>query len=335
MNTTEPICNRAKLDTGKSCNYNCWFCYYKDRLDVEDDLQTILSRVDYLIECGIGEVDLSGGESSIHSRWFDILEYCNNKGLHISTVSNGSTFCNMDFLQRSVDAGLKEILFSLHGYDAESHDRIVGRGGAFTDIIKSIENANALGLVVRANCVVCSDNYLQLSSKYVELIHKFDILEVNFLTLNFWGSADVHSKAVSYDVVSYEIKKAIDALNIKYINVRYIPYCYMVNYEKYVCNTYQHIYDTYDWNMAVYDQRVSPREYIGSELSMLYKQAGEDRIRGYHKGVGCASCKYFYICDGMEKGLSQPVYPIAGSKIRDVVYCRGGFYADKRSNTNT
>ena len=64
----EPYCNRAKLDTGTMCNYNCQFCYYTDKSCL-DDLDTIIQRVDYLVECGITEVDLSGGESSIHPNW--------------------------------------------------------------------------------------------------------------------------------------------------------------------------------------------------------------------------------------------------------------------------
>ena len=68
-----PINNRAKLDTGTHCNYKCDFCYYKTQLDVVTNLDVIKGRIDYLVECGITEVDLSGGESSIHKEWFDIF----------------------------------------------------------------------------------------------------------------------------------------------------------------------------------------------------------------------------------------------------------------------
>ena len=85
----EPICNRAKLDTGTHCNYRCSFCYYKTKLNDITSFDVIKQRIDYLVECGITEVDLSGGESSIHNQWFDILDYCTSKGLRISTLSNG------------------------------------------------------------------------------------------------------------------------------------------------------------------------------------------------------------------------------------------------------
>ena len=72
-------CNRAKLDTGFHCNYKCEFCYYIDRLDVKTPFSTIEQRINILHKYGISEVDLSGGESSIHKDWFKILDYCNEK----------------------------------------------------------------------------------------------------------------------------------------------------------------------------------------------------------------------------------------------------------------
>ena len=84
---SEPICNRAKLDTGTHCNYRCSFCYYKTKLNDITEFESIRQRIDYLSACGITEVDLSGGESSIHNDWFTILDYCASKGLRVSTLS--------------------------------------------------------------------------------------------------------------------------------------------------------------------------------------------------------------------------------------------------------
>ena len=101
-----PINNRAKLDTGTHCNYKCDFCYYKTQLDVKTEFDIIKDRIDYLIECGITELDLSGGESSIHKDWFKILDYCTDKGLYLSCLSNGFKFAKKDFIQKSYDRTL-------------------------------------------------------------------------------------------------------------------------------------------------------------------------------------------------------------------------------------
>lgn len=321
----EPYCKRAKLDTGTQCNYNCSFCYYGTRLNETTSFQIIKQRVDYLVECGIKDVDLSGGESSIHGDWFNILDYCKSKGLKISTVSNGSMFSSFAFTKRSQEHGLEEILFSLHGYNRESHNAVVGNRSAFTSIINAIKNANDLGIRVRINCVVTEHNYKHLKEEYLDLVRNFDCLEINFLTLNFWGDAR-NTEPVDYNKVSREIKRTIDLMDVKYINVRYIPYCYMVGYEKHVCNTYQHIYDVYDWNMAVYNGDIKPEDYKSNELKHLFNAADKDRVGNYYKKRECMNCAYFYLCDGLENGVDQEVFPVVGERIRDINYYRKGFY---------
>ena len=110
---TTPRCNRAKLDTGLYCNYSCEFCYYLGDLDKKTPFSKIKERIDILYKYGISQVDMSGGESSIHKDWFKILDYCNDRFENISCLSHGGTFANEKFLIKSKEHGLKEILFSL------------------------------------------------------------------------------------------------------------------------------------------------------------------------------------------------------------------------------
>lgn len=335
VDETEPFCQRAKLDTGPLCNYNCSFCYYQGDLNKKTPIEEIYRRLDYIVACGIKEVDLSGGESSLHPQWFDLLDRCKSYGLKVSTVSNGYKFADMDFLRQSQYHGLEEILFSVHGFDKESHNKIVDHKHGFDKIIAAIRNAKLLGITVRVNCVVTADNYKNLSTDFVQLMMKLVPLEVNFLTLNYWGNIR-ELNFVPYEHVTLAIQRAIDALSgtIEYINVRYTPYCYMVGYEKYVCNTFQHIYDVYDWNMAVYNQQLDPSEYKRDKLKALYEAAAKDRNQSYIKPAGCTQCKYFYICDGMESKVDDRVYPTPGEKIKDVNFFRKGFYENKCSNPN-
>lgn len=336
IDTTEKYCVRAKLDTGPFCNYNCWFCYYQGDLDKQTPLEVIEERLNYIESCGIKQVDLSGGESSIRKDWFELLDLCKSKGMEISTLSNGYKFADYDFLVKSKEHGLEEILFSVHGFDEESHNKIVGNKKGFTNIIQSIENATQLGLKVRVNCVVTRENYKELDTKFVDLMLRLKPLQVNFLTLNFWGNI-TSLDFVAYDKVTDQIKKSIDRLkdDIEYLNVRYTPYCYMKGYEKYVCNVYQHIHDVYDWNMAVYNGNLSPEDYKENNLKCLYDAAAKDRVNSYVKPVECTRCKNYYICDGIEKQLRCEVYPISGEKIKNVNHYRKGFYENKCTDSNS
>ena len=326
---TTTRCNRAKLDTGTFCNYDCEFCYYQGELHIKTDFETIQKRIDILYDYGITEVDLSGGESSVHKDWFKILKYCNSRFSNISTLTNGRKFSNEDFLIKSKEHGLKEILFSVHGYDETSHDEIVRRKGGWKNIMKAIELSHKHDIIVRINCTVYQRNIDGLLN-YHEIIKPLKPLEVNFLTLNYWVNNE-HADPINYKRATDNIKTCIDNLkdHVKYINVRYTPYCYMKGYEKHVCNQFQHIYDRFDWNKEIYDYNIDvSRTYTDQEkIDMAYKAATEPRLKDYVKPVECLGCKYYNICDGVEKQVTNcKVYPEPGKKITDVNHYRHGFY---------
>ena len=329
IDRNEPMCERAKLDTGTHCNYRCEFCYYKTQLNEVTEFEVIKQRIDYLVDCGIKEVDLSGGESSIHKQWFDILDYCKSKGLKISTLSNGYKFANKEFLQQSKEHGLEEILFSVHGYDKESHNILVGHRKGFENIIQAIHNAHELGILVRVNCTVTHKNYKSLPTKFVALMQELKPFEVNFLTLNYWDDAGVQ-ETIDYGEVTPYVHQAIDLLKdtVNIINVRYTPYCFMKGYEQYVCNYYQHIYDVYDWNIAVYNGDIDPSAYRADPHKAMYDAAAFKRNRTYYKTKDCLECKHYYICDGVEKQIKDiKLRPEQGEKIDQVNFYRKGWYA--------
>lgn len=335
---TTPRCNRARLDTGTFCNYNCEFCYYQGLLHLKTDYETILNRIEKLHEYGITQVDLSGGESSIHKNWFDILQVCNDKFEHISTLSNGWRFADEKFLIKSKECGLKEIMFSLHGYDQQSHDTIVDRKGAWDKITKAIKLAHKYELIVRINCTVYQKN-LPGMEVYPEVIKQMNPLELNFLTLNYWTN-NVHAEPIDYVMATEKIKGCIDKLkeHVRYINVRYTPFCFMVGYEEHVCNQFQHIYDLFDWNKEIFDYSVdTTKQYTHTEkIDMAYKVAEQDRKDTYTKPDACTTCKYFNICDGIEKQIPNPekiIQPVPGKKIKDVNHYRGNFYGQDNCTT--
>lgn len=327
----EPINERAKLDTGTHCNYRCEFCYYKTQLNEITSLETIKERIDYLVACGITEADLSGGESSIHKQWFDILDYCKGQGLRVSTLSNGYKFANKEFLKKSQEHGLEEILFSVHGYDKESHNELVGHRKGFDNIKQAIHNAHELGIVVRINCTVTHKNYESLPTQFVELMQELKPFEINFLTLNYWDDAGAQ-ETINYSEVMPYVQQTIDLLKdeVDIINVRYTPYCFMKGYEQYVCNYYQHIYDIYDWNVAVYDGTMDPAVYRKDAHTAMYAEAAKKRNWTYYKTKDCLDCKYYYICDGVEKQIKDiELQPEPGEQITQVNYYRKGWYVKK------
>ena len=325
INLDSTINKRAKLDTGKECNYSCAFCYYINQLDEVDPFEVIKSRIDYLAEAGFNEIDLSGGESSIHKDFIKIIKYCKSYGMKVSMLTNGSTFDNMDYLKLAFNAGLEEIMFSVQGYGAD-HDKAVNKDGAFDKIVKSMQNAKELGITIRINTVVTP--LIKQRQKIIDLYKTIAPLEVNFLTLNNFADAKVY---YPYKKSTEFIKNAIDQIEgiVKYINIRYTPFCVMKGYEKYICGTLQHIYDRYDWNIVAYsaqDMNIEPSEVL-TDKRHYEKEIKQKRNKYYNKPKACLKCSHFFICDGIEKGArSINLEPYEGEKIKDINYYRENFY---------
>ena len=296
----KPMNKRAKLDTGKFCNYDCYFCYYQGHLDECDTYEEIIERADKLKALGMEEIDLSGGESSIHPRFFDILDYCNKNFKNVSCLSNGSKFSNFDFLKKAKDHGLSEILFSLHGLE-KYHEKSTRIKGSYNKIIKAINNAKKLNMCVRINCTVTSENMDNLK-EYAKKIVEIKPYQINFLPLNYWDSAN-DLEIEDYSILSNKIKEAIDIIKSKgiEINVRYIPFCFMIGYEEYVKDIFQHIYDLKDWNIAAYDYE---------KPDYIFEIAKNKIILSYFKPSICKDCKYFFECDGIEHKYKKIAHKI-------------------------
>lgn len=324
LDLTTPRCNRARLDTGPFCNYDCDFCYYKDILDVKTPWEVVKQRIDYMVAYGITEIDLSGGESSVSQDWFKILDYCNERFTSVSCLSHGGKFSKLEFLKESKEHGLKEILFSLHGATEETHDSITNRKGSFKRILQAIKNAQELGMIVRLNATIYTKNFHQLEQEHADLINSINPVEANFLTLNYWGEyTNFEFENVTYEDMTTGIKKCIDRLNKDIIiSVRYVPYCYMKGYEQYVVNQYQHVYSVRDWNKEMYNYSIDvTKQYTEEEkIKFAYDECARQRQMFYKKDLGCVKCKHFYICDGVEKELfgKTELYPEPGDKIKEV-----------------
>jgi MoaA/NifB/PqqE/SkfB family radical SAM enzyme len=331
--------NRARLDTGPLCNYDCEFCYYRHRLSEKTPWEVVKNRIDRIHKYGMKQIDLSGGESSVSPDWFKILDYCRERFENISCLSHGGKFSNLKFLKKSYDHGLREILFSLHGSNPEIHDSITNRKKSFEKIVQAIKNAKELGMVVRVNCTVYEKNYKSLPTEYVKLINELEPLQVNFISLNYWEDVQLkydkeYISRVNYSDITDHIKRCIDGIQkIKYSNVRYVPYCLMEGYEKYICGQYTHIYDIFDWDKGLYSDD-GTEEFLtvtnDEKLLQAHKTAEDHRLNFYSKSKECINCKYFYICDGIENEIfkTTKVNPVEGDKIVQVNYFRKNLYDD-------
>lgn len=345
---------RVKIVTGLKCNIKCIFCYYRDNLQVPNKTGTaILADLTYAYRHGIREVDFSGGEPTIHPDLPRLIAAAKQMGMERTCIiTNGWRLAERVYLQELKSAGLDEILFSVHGSSAQIHDQHTAVDGSFERICRAMGNAVDCGVAVRTNTVVTRLNLNDLSA-VSRFVADFAPVQVNFITINDWCYAKhlVDALMVRYSEMAPRLKEACDLLESKAaaINVRYIPFCFMQGYERFVCNHPQVMYDPYEWVPHVrtrLEEGTSLRRYLsilayglirGGALRHLGRMSVADMldeavIAGlkkwfYTKRSDCGRCRYSGLCDGVENTYAQEfgleeLQVVTGVKVIDPVEYR-------------
>jgi len=323
---------RVKVVTGLKCNIKCVFCYYRNNLDAPNKTAPrILNDISYAFRRGVREIDFSGGEPTVHPDLPFLIGMAKEVGVQrVCIISNGWRLAEKSYVRSLRDAGLDEILFSLHGPNSEIHDRITDTPGSFRRMIDAFGHAAEEGVTVRTNTVVNRLNYDRLH-EISGLVSRFNPAQVNFITINDWCFAKniIGNLMVSYSEMAAHLREACDFLEplVPAVNMRYIPFCFMQGYERFVCNHRQVPFDRYEWvprvRARIEEATGFPRYLailgygmtLGGAWRRLFSQplavTLDDcvtegiRRRFYAKGPQCSDCRYRELCDGVEKTYAR------------------------------
>jgi molybdenum cofactor biosynthesis enzyme MoaA len=125
----------------RNCNANCCFCLAPPD-GTTADLATLKHRVDWLLERGVKEIHLCGGEPTIHPALPDLLFHIHSRNAKSKLTTNGIE------LKEPVMAALRatgtQVKVSLHG-DRAHHDRMVGRV-AFNQTVHNLQRLLRAGV---------------------------------------------------------------------------------------------------------------------------------------------------------------------------------------------
>jgi len=345
-----PLTFRLDANLGYVCNNNCMFCYFKHRKDMVDNPSTseVKRRLSLIRQLGIKTVELTGGEPTIREDILELISYAKKEmGFeNISIITNGSRFCDESFASKAIDAGVDDVLVSIHGNDGNLHDKLTGRGGSFQEAVKTVKNVLQIGATCRTNTVVSKLNYTHVT-EIAKTICDLGVREANYIFFSPLDDATslTDDLMVEYSKSAPHMKEMIDSYKNKMdtLSVKVIPFCFMDGYEDYVTDLYQNSYDPYEWD---YYNRVKVRRgtmtanaaaLAGMILFMNKKHTlkigfkeslreGVLRVETYRhciKPKACKECKYEPICPGMWKHYNkrfglQEVKPIPGDKIYDI-----------------
>lgn len=135
---------RLELHITYTCPERCVFCSEEHRMQAYNPYPVTLGRVVSILRehaaRGVDAVHFTGGEPTVHPDFHAILGVAKKLGMRTSLGTIGTGLANPAFAARAMP-DLDDVLFSLHGPDADTHDALTRRPGSFDKVLRAVENA--------------------------------------------------------------------------------------------------------------------------------------------------------------------------------------------------
>lgn len=177
---------RLHLHLTNQCNLRCPHCYMISGAAYDDELTTeeVKELCANFRSVGGTHISLTGGEPTVRSDFFEIVEHIHSLGMKASVFSNGILW-NEEKVQRISAYDIEGVQISVDGYDELSNSFVRGPS-VFERALKTIDLFLSHRIYVKVAVTAPYEILKGHQSKYVAffkgLIEKYghDALEINF-----------------------------------------------------------------------------------------------------------------------------------------------------------
>lgn len=215
------------VEITKNCVLKCIHCSSNQILTEKAWVLSNFTRLIEFIKANSNQfnfiVTLTGGEPLLLAELPDLINELsildNVESIGIFTCgcvikSKSFSHISLELAKQLFHSGMNFCYISLYSHLKEKHESITTVTGSFENTIKSIEFMKSVGISVRVNCVLNSNNIKDLNSIY-DFCKKIDIDELRILRLVKHGRAkeNWYSIGVSDDDQKNEVKRLIGSTN--------------------------------------------------------------------------------------------------------------------------
>lgn len=157
----EPRLNGLQFELTSRCNERCIHCYIpnpKKNAGCDMPAEKVKSLLDEFADMGGLHVTLSGGEVFLHKDIIPIIQYCREKDMMISILSNLIALKD-EQIPLIKEANVSLVQTSLYSMDPNVHDYITTVKGSQVKTKSAIEKLVAADIPVQISCPVMKANY--------------------------------------------------------------------------------------------------------------------------------------------------------------------------------
>lgn len=230
---TTPRFKTLHIATGFRCNNACVFCCDSHGVrPPRPDLEVARRSLEENVELGF--VVFTHLEPTLNTDLVTLVSWAKELGYEtVMLVTNGRRLGKQGLAERLVEAGMNCVAISIHGHNAELHDKITQRKGSFAEVLAGVEAIRALrrlnDLEFKVLTTVTALNYGSLS-EIANFVGDMgvDSHGMNAVYLEGEAARNVAAVAVSYEVMVEAFARAIQGTPQRDISLSEVPPCLTV-----------------------------------------------------------------------------------------------------------
>ena len=212
------------VEITRKCPMNCTICSSDGgaRDPAELSLAELCRITDDAKDLGATVISLSGGEPLECPHVIDYIRYVKHVGLTLNLYTCGNLISDnqLQAIPKEIFSALKElsvdkIIFSIHGPNAEIHEKITSRKGSFENLITSIKRAQNANHIVELHFVPVLQNFESLP-EVCHLAEELGIRQLSILRFVPQGRGAQNRKDL--EITGNEIQKLQKTLKKIYEN---------------------------------------------------------------------------------------------------------------------
>ena len=293
----------AYMVFGYACNQKCICCpCEKDqRLQKVIEIKELQKEIDRMVEIGVTDVTVSGGEPTVYPNFFEVITYLVNKDLNIHILSNSEKFANIEFAKKFVETTRGKnvtVTTTFHSYKELEHEKQNGSKGSFNRSLNGLKFLDENNIQVSLKQCITSYNYKDLKNFIKFLTDNFSArAEIQFWGIDLCGMDE--KSARKYFVEFKEIKPYIEeALDyFESINTNRNQLLTLNNLPVCMCDCYYWNYFTLPSNRYYIDYKDQEEHSFSQNFGLPF--------------IACKSCNFAKYC----KGTYLSVYDMFGNSV--------------------
>ncbi|MFH1319478.1 MAG: radical SAM protein [Bacteroidota bacterium] len=299
----------AHIELTDVCNFNCEWCYTEVDPDKKTymSLETIEKLIMVLANSGVKQITYAGGEPLMYPYIKEAVELAYKNGMIVHINSNGY-FLTKHLARELKKRGLSQIQLNISSLDAQLHDRIHGKAGAFYHVMKAMRNAEDAGITRVVQTVLTKQNENKIYDIMKFVRERFDVERCRV-----WDATPSGTALGKYDLYPSNYPKTLEKitefaakLGAKHV-LSYEP-LFPINYNSPIDITHlpcpssdgilAHIFaDTNVYFCSTLRDEPLYNVLDYDNISDVHKTKIKEFKKNFYTSSNCHLCKYSKICN--------------------------------------